>query len=97
MQSQEGLVGKRALLLHLGRPGKLPVFSGSPGAAHAQQVWGPRCGSSQLVASTLELSQLPSVWNTVQSSSHFVCSDWGNVDKHYCACQSPAEAFLGVL
>lgn len=39
LQSQVALVGKSVLLLHLGRLSKLPVFSGSPGAAHAQQVW----------------------------------------------------------
>lgn len=68
-------------------------------AAHVQQVWRrPRAmgGPSRwphpgafLVAQYME--------HTVLSSSHFVCSDWENVDKHYCAWQSPDEAFLGVL
>lgn len=78
---------------------QLPVFSVSPGAVHIQQVWwrprlwevpvGGLHPGAFLVAQCME--------HIILVSSHFVCSDWENVDKHYCACQSPAEAFLGVL
>lgn len=40
-----------------------------------------------------------SLWDTQQAlNSHFACSDWETVEKHYCAeSQNPAEVFLGVL
>lgn len=60
---------------------------GDPGLREVP-TGGLRPGAS-LVAQCVE--------HTALSSSHFVCSYWENVDKHYCACESPAEAFLGVL